>query len=72
MARRLLWALLVVFVFCTPARAHDPGMTLATIILEEHETLIELSVKRISLDRAIRIEERLVGAACSCRVSPCP
>jgi hydrogenase/urease accessory protein HupE len=77
MARRLLWALLVVFVFCTPARAHDPGMTLATIIVEEHETLIELSVKGIDLERAVGVDllnpgglvdpERLVGAAAAIR-----
>ena len=46
MAKRLFWALLVLFGLCAPARAHDPGMTVATVTSEERETLTELSVKR--------------------------
>lgn len=51
MARRLLWALLL-FGLCVPARAHDPGMTVATVIAEEREILIELSIKGSDLERA--------------------
>ena len=71
--RCLLWALLVLFGLCAPARAHDPGMTVATVIAEERETLIELSVKGSDLERAAGVDlldpegrvdpERLAGAA---------
>ncbi len=46
MIRRLLWALPLLFGLCVPACAHDPGMTVATVIAEERETLVELSVTR--------------------------
>jgi len=77
MARRLLWALLVLFGLCAPVRAHDPGMTVATVIAEEHETLVELSIKGSDLERAAGVDllepggrvdpERLAGAAAAVR-----
>ena len=73
MTRRLIWALVLLFGLCAPARAHDPGMTVATVIVEEHETLIELSVKGSDLAQAAGVvlldpegnvdPERLAGAA---------
>ena len=73
MTRHLLWALLVLLGLCAPARAHDPGMTVATVIAEEHETLVELSVKGSDLERAAGVDlldpggrvdpERLASAA---------
>ncbi len=76
MARRLLWALLL-FGLYAPARAHDPGMTVATVIAEERETLIELSIKGRDLERAAGVDlldpggnvdaERLAGAAAAIR-----
>jgi hydrogenase/urease accessory protein HupE len=75
-ASRLLWALLLTG-FCASARAHDPGMTVATIIADERETLIELSVKGSDLQRAAGVElldsggrvdpGRLVGAGAAIR-----
>ena len=80
MARRLVWALLALLVLVglgAPARAHDPGMTLATVIAEERETLIELSVKGSDLERAAGVDlldpegrvdpERLAAAAVAVR-----
>ncbi len=77
MTRRLLCVLLILFGLCAPARAHDPGMTVATVIVEEHETLIELSVKGSDLARAAGVDlldpdgnvdaERLAGAAAAVR-----
>ena len=76
MTRRLLWALLL-FGICAPARAHNPGMTSAMVIVEEHETLIELSVKGSDLAQAVGVDlldpggnvdpERLAGAAAAVR-----
>ncbi len=76
MTRGLLWALLL-FGLCAPARAHDPGMTAAMVIVEEHKTLIELSVKGSDLARAAGVDlldpggnvdpERLAGAAAAVR-----
>jgi len=56
MARRLFGALLVLFGLCLPARAHDPGMTVATVIATEHETLIELSIKGSDLELAAGVD----------------
>ena len=77
MVRRLLGALLLSFGLCAPARAHDPGMTVATVIVEEQETLIELSVKGSDLERAAGVDlldadgrvdpERLAVAAAAVR-----
>ncbi len=76
MARRLLWALLLLGL-CAPARAHDPGMTVATVIVEERETFVELSIKGSDLERAAGVDlldpggrvdpERLAGAAAAIR-----
>jgi hydrogenase/urease accessory protein HupE len=55
MARCLLWAL-VLFSLCLPARAHDPGMTVATVIAAEYETLIELSIKGSDLELAAGVD----------------
>ena len=73
MARRLLLALVVLFGLCASARAHDPGMTVATVIADERETLVELSIKGSDLERAAGVElldpggrvdpELLAGAA---------
>ncbi len=54
--RRLLWALLVLIGLCAPASAHDPGMTVATVIAEERETLVELSIKGSDLERAAGVD----------------
>ncbi len=77
MTRRLIWALVLLFGLCAPARAHDPGMTVATVIVEEHETLIELSVNGSDLALAAGVvlldpegnvdPERLAGAAAAVR-----
>ncbi len=77
MARCLLLALLVLFGLGAPARAHDPGMTVATVIAEPRETLIELSIKGSDLERAAGVAlldpegrvdpERLAGAAAAVR-----
>jgi hypothetical protein len=48
MAKYLLCVLLLGIY--TPASAHDPGMTVATVIAEEHETSVELSVKGSDLE----------------------
>jgi hydrogenase/urease accessory protein HupE len=65
--------IVVLFGLCASARAHDPGMTVATVIVEQRETLIELSVKGSDLERAAGIDlldpggkvdpDRLAGAA---------
>ena len=55
MVRRLLWALLL-FSFCASASAHNPGMTVATVIVEEHRTLIEISIKGSDLERAAGVD----------------
>ncbi|MCH8952266.1 MAG: HupE/UreJ family protein [Proteobacteria bacterium] len=78
MARRLLLALVVLFGLCASARAHDPGMTVATVIADERETLVELSIKGSDLERAAGVElldpggrvdpELLAGAAAAVRV----
>ncbi|MFQ5567397.1 MAG: HupE/UreJ family protein [Paracoccaceae bacterium] len=60
MARGLLLALLALLALGAPARAHDPGMTVATVIVEERETLIELSIKGSDLERAAGVD--LVGS----------
>ena len=77
MTKRLLGALLVLICLCAPARGHDPGMTVATIIVEQHETLIELSIKGSDLARIVGVDlldsggqvdaERLAGAAAAVR-----
>ena len=77
MARRLLSALVVLFSLCAPARAHDPGMTVATVIAEERETLIEISIKGSDMERAAGVDlldaggrvdpERLASAAVAVR-----
>ncbi len=77
MVRRLLGALLVLFGLCAPARGHDPGMTVATVIAEERETLVELSIKGSDLERAAGVDlldpegrvdpKRLAGAAAAVR-----
>jgi hydrogenase/urease accessory protein HupE len=77
MTKRLVWALLVLCCLGAAARAHDPGMTVATIIVEQHETLIELSIKGSDLARIVGVDlldpagqvdaERLAGAAAAVR-----
>ncbi len=77
MIKRLLWALPVLFVLGAPARGHDPGMTVATVIAEERETLVEISIKGSDLARAAGVDlldsegqvdpERLAGAAAAVR-----
>ena len=77
MAKRLLLALVVLFGLCASARAHDPGMTVATVIADERETLVELSIKGSDLERAAGVElldpggrvdpELLAGAAAAVR-----
>ncbi len=77
MTRRLLCALPVLFGLCAPARAHDPGMTVATVIADERETLVELSIKGSDLERAVGVAlldpggqvdpERLAGVAAEVR-----
>ena len=62
MIRFLLLALLLIGV-CTPAAAHDPGMTVATVIADEHETVIELSVKASDLERVTGVELLLPGGS---------
>jgi hydrogenase/urease accessory protein HupE len=71
MAKYLLCVLLLGIY--TPASAHDPGMTVATVIAEEHETSVELSVKGSDLELITGIDLldssgevdpiRLVGAS---------
>ena len=78
MAKRLLLALVVLLGLCASARAHDPGMTVATVIADERETLVELSIKGSDLERAAGVElldpggrvdpELLAGAAAAVRV----
>ncbi len=77
MAKCLLLALPVLFGLCAPAWAHDPGMTVATVIAEERETIVELSIKGSDLERAVGVDlldpggrvdpERLAGAAAAVR-----
>ncbi len=73
---RLFWALLLIGL-SAPARAHDPGMTVATVIAEQRETWVELSIKGADLERAVGVEllepegrvdpERLADAAATIR-----
>lgn len=55
MVRRLVWALLLVGLGAS-ARAHDAGVTVATVITEERATQIEISIKGRDLARAASVK----------------
>ncbi len=59
MIRRVLWILLLLGM-AGAAQAHDPGMTVATIVVDAEQTTVEISVKGADLALAAGLD--LLGA----------